>query len=208
MKTLRLVLATRNKGKVREFLRLFEELCPGTRFDFSSAGELGLSDVEETGRTFLENARLKATAAAAESGRLCLGEDSGLEVDYLDGAPGVMSHRYSKSGSDEDNNVLLLQNLRGVPAASRTARYRCAICIAAPGRVVAEGEGSVEGLISEGLSGSNGFGYDPLFYSTELGKTMGEASAEEKDSVSHRRRAMEKVVIRLKESKELAEEGS
>jgi XTP/dITP diphosphohydrolase len=199
----RLVLATKNKGKIREFERLLGELAPGIAWTLVSAEEAGLSDVEETGRTFLENARLKAVAASAQTGDFCLGEDSGLEVDCLGGAPGVESHRYSDTGTDMDNNLLLLDELRGVPPSSRTARYRCAIAIAGPDRVMAEGQGTVEGVISEAMSGQNGFGYDPLFYSLELGKTMGEASASEKDSVSHRRRAMESVVPVL--IRELAE---
>ena len=204
---LTLVLATRNKGKVREFQRLFAELLPGKPLEVTIGSDIGLGDVDETGPTFLENARIKATAAAAECGRVCLGEDSGLEVDFLGGAPGVKSHRYSESGLDQDNNLLLLENLKGVPPPARGARYRCAICIAASDEIIAEGEGVVEGRIGEEFLGENGFGYDPLFYSTELGKTLGEASAVEKDSVSHRRRAMEKVAQRLRESACVTEEG-
>jgi len=212
-KEVRLVLATSNKGKIRELLRLFCELAPGVRWNLVSAGDLGLPDIPETGRTFVENARLKAVAGAAGTGQVCLGEDSGLEVDYLCGVPGVKSHRYSETGTDADNNLLLLKQLEGVPVKCRTARYRCAIAIASPRKIVVAGEGAVEGVIAEGLFGDNGFGYDPLFYSVELGKTMGEATAAEKDSVSHRRRAMEKVVPAFlrelaRPSKVLAEEGS
>jgi XTP/dITP diphosphohydrolase len=127
-------------------------------------------------------------------------------VDFLDGAPGVKSHRFSESGSDDDNNMLLLKKMEGVPEPKRTARYRSAICIASPRGIVAEGLGTVEGYITTELRGSGGFGYDPLFYCPELGKTMGEASAAEKDSVSHRRRAME-VVTRNLMAAALAEEG-
>jgi XTP/dITP diphosphohydrolase len=190
----RLVLATKNPGKIREFDRLLRELAPGVTWKLVSAGEAGLADVEETGRTFLDNARVKAVSAAAQTGAVCLGEDSGLEVDYLDGAPGVNSHRYSDTGTDRDNNLLLLRQLEGVSVASRTARYRCALVLAGSERVLAEAEGTVDGVITTEISGQNGFGYDPLFYSVELGKTMGQASAAEKDSVSHRRRAIERIV--------------
>jgi XTP/dITP diphosphohydrolase len=202
-----LVLATKNEGKVREFRRLLRELAPQAAVDITLGKLVGLGDVDETGATFSENARIKATVAAAECGLVCLGEDSGLEVDCLDGAPGVKSHRYSASGLDEDNNAFLLENLKGVPAEARTARYRCAICVASPSGVIAEAEGAVEGLITEGPSGENGFGYDPLFLSIEIGKTMGEATDAEKDSVSHRRRAMEGLVRKLG-LVSLTEEGS
>jgi len=203
----RLVLATSNRGKLREFLRLFKELMPELPLTITLGSEEGLSPVEETGSTFVENARIKAIAAAAQSGKLCLAEDSGIEVDFLGGAPGVKSHRFSESGTDHDNNMLLLEKMKGVPEPRRTARYRSAICIASPRGIVAEGLGTVEGYITTELRGSGGFGYDPLFYCPELGKTMGEATAEEKDSVSHRRRAMEIIARSLREAA-LPEEGS
>lgn len=202
-----ILLATSNKGKLREFLRLFAELLPEIPIEIALGSDIGLTDVEETGSTFLENARIKALHAASESGRLSLAEDSGLEVDFLGGAPGVKSHRFSSTGLDPDNNQLLLEKLKGVPRAGRVARYRSAICIASPGLIVAEAEGTVEGIIATSESGENGFGYDPLFYSPTLGKTMGEASSSEKDSVSHRRRAMEKIASSLRES-HLTEEES
>jgi len=189
-----LVLATKNPGKTREFLRLFTELAPDVEWDILRADEVGLKDVEETGTTFAENARQKAREAASQSGILCLGEDSGLEVDWLGGAPGVKSHRFSRTGDDADNNALLLEKLKDVPLDRRTARYRCAIAVYGPRGAVVETEGSVEGLIIDEYLGTNGFGYDPLFFATELGKTLGEASAAEKDSVSHRRRALEKAL--------------
>jgi len=189
-----LVLATKNPGKTREFLRLFTELAPDVEWDILRADEVGLKDVEETGTTFAENARQKAREAASQSGILCLGEDSGLEVDWLGGAPGVKSHRFSRTGDDADNNALLLEKLKDVPLDRRTARYRCAIAVYGPNGAVVETEGSVEGIIIDEYRGTNGFGYDPLFFATEIGKTLGEASAAEKDSVSHRRRALEKAL--------------
>ncbi|NLA61165.1 MAG: RdgB/HAM1 family non-canonical purine NTP pyrophosphatase [Firmicutes bacterium] len=199
MKTaLSLVLATRNPGKIREFERLFRSLDPETEWRFVGLTDFQVPDVQETGETFAENARQKAVHAAAHTGLVCLGEDSGLEVDYLGGQPGVKSHRFSSSGDDRDNNELLLQRLQGVPRELRTARYRCAISVASPGEVLVSGLGTVEGLIAEEYRGENGFGYDPLFFSLELGKTLGEASDLEKDSVSHRRKALEAILPGLK----------
>lgn len=194
---LELVLATRNRGKIREFSRLFRELAPGWQVVFLSAEEVGLGDIPETGSTFEENARIKAVSAASCTGSICLGEDSGLEVDALGGAPGVRSHRFSASGLDEDNNAMLLKLLHGIPFERRTARYKCAICVASPAEILAEATGIVDGVIATEPRGSNGFGYDPLFYVPELGKTFGEASDVEKDRLSHRRRALELVVARL-----------
>ena len=193
----RLVVASRNRGKLREMQRLFRVLAPQASLALVSADEVGLPEIEETGSSFLENARLKALAAAQWTGALSLGEDSGLEVDVLGGEPGVRSHRFSSTGDDLDNNLLLLRRLEGIPRHLRTARYRCAMAVADAGGIVAEGEGVVEGIIAEEMSGTSGFGYDPLFYSTELRKTMGQASDQEKDSVSHRRRALERILPAL-----------
>lgn len=192
-----LVLATRNPGKLREFRRLFALLDPGG-WEISDLSGVSVPEVDETGETFAENARLKALHAAAHIDGICLGEDSGLEVDVLGGAPGVKSHRYSTSGDDCANNELLLSNLKGVDGDARSGRYRCAIAVAGPNGVLAEAEGAVEGLITYEYIGENGFGYDPLFYVPDLGATFGQASDGEKDSVSHRRRALEAVLPRLR----------
>ncbi|QUL99453.1 MAG: RdgB/HAM1 family non-canonical purine NTP pyrophosphatase [Candidatus Fermentithermobacillus carboniphilus] len=196
-KTFTILVASRNKGKIREIKRIFTEIAPGSSWLFLSADEVGLSKIEETGATFLENAQIKALAAARKSGMIALGEDSGLEVDKLGGAPGVCSHRFSPSGDDHDNNELLLKKLEGVPLNERTARYRCAVVVAGPRGVLAQSQGVVEGLILDRYRGKNGFGYDPLFYCPELGKTFGEATDSEKDRVSHRRRALEGLVPTL-----------
>lgn len=190
----KVVVCSRNRKKIVEIERIFRSVLPGADWVFIGAEEAGLPEVEETGSTFLENARIKALFGAKHTGMLCIGEDSGLEVDALGGAPGVKSHRFSPTGADHDNNELLLEKLRGIEMGKRTARYRSAAVLASPEGILAEGEGSVEGLILNYYSGSNGFGYDPLFYSLELGKSFGDASAEEKDSVSHRRRALEALV--------------
>ncbi len=190
-----LVLATHNPGKVREFRRLFEDLYPSLEIDLAGADSAGISDIDETGKTFLENARLKAVSASKQCGYLCLGEDSGLEVDHLGGAPGVESHRFSSSGDDGDNNRLLLEKLKGVPRERRTARYCSAIAVSDPGgNIIVDAQGTAEGFIVAKPCGTRGFGYDPLFFSIELGKTFGQASDQEKDSVSHRRKALERLL--------------
>ncbi len=189
-----LVLATHNPGKVREFRRLLSELAPDLMWDLVGADEVSLEDVQETGSTFLDNAMLKAVSAASQCHLACLGEDSGLEVDYLNGAPGVMSHRFSASGDDHDNNVLMLNKMKDVPWEKRTARYRSAIVVADSQGVVALAEGTVEGYITDAFLGANGFGYDPLFLVPNLGKTLGQATDQEKDAVSHRRKALEEVL--------------
>ncbi len=193
-KNITIAVASRNTGKIREIKRIFSEYAPNAEWVFLSAADLAIPEIDETGKTFMENARIKALAGAKHSGIICLGEDSGLEVDKLDGAPGVSSHRFSETGLDGDNNALLMERLQGVPRKERSCRYRCAIALADSQRVIAESTGSVEGIIHDRLVGANGFGYDPLFYAVELGKTFGEASDPEKDGISHRRRAIEQLM--------------
>jgi XTP/dITP diphosphohydrolase len=147
---------------------------------------------EETGLTYEDNARLKACAAARQAGALALADDSGLEVDALDGAPGPRSARYGGSGLDDAARCrLLLEALRDVPDNRRTARFRCVVAVAGPDspdvRVV---EGVAEGVILRAPRGANGFGYDPLFYYPPLGRTFAELTETEKAAVSHRARAM------------------
>ncbi len=189
-----LVVASRNLSKVNEIKRIFVECMPHIEWTFLSAHDLGFPEIEETGETFMENAAIKAIAGARYSGRICIGEDSGIEVDKLGGAPGVRSHRFSDSGLDEDNNQFLLKLLKDVPWVERTCRYRCAIAIADTEGIIGQAEGTVEGIVDVEPKGSNGFGYDPIFYSQELGKTFGQASDSEKDRVSHRRRAVENLM--------------
>jgi XTP/dITP diphosphohydrolase len=146
--------------------------------------------VEESGEDFQTNAILKAKAYAGESGLLTLADDSGLEVDALDGSPGVHTARYGGvDATDEDRYSLLLRNLWSVPWERRTARFRCVIAIAEPGGGVWTAEGACEGFISLEPAGSQGFGYDPVFYVSEHGRTMAELSAEVKNRISHRARA-------------------
>jgi XTP/dITP diphosphohydrolase len=148
-----------------------------------------VADVEETGATFEENALLKARAVAAARGLPAIGDDSGLEVDALGGAPGVYSARFSGQG-DAANNRLLLEKLAGLRPELRTARFRSVLAFVDPasGREITA-SGACEGVILDAPRGDGGFGYDPLFFSPELGKTFAEASLEEKGRVSHRARA-------------------
>ncbi len=153
-------------------------------------------EVEETGVTFIENATIKAKAYAKFTGELTLADDSGLEVDALDGAPGVYSSRFAPS--DPERNAKLLDMMKDVPDEQRTARFRCAIAIAAPSGDVRTCDGAVEGTIARERKGTNGFGYDPIFYVPELGKHMAELTADEKNAISHRGKALEKAKGLLK----------
>jgi XTP/dITP diphosphohydrolase len=193
----KLLLATNNRGKAREY----RSLLRGIPYRLVTLADEGITtDIPETGKTFEENARLKATVLAAESGLLTLADDSGLEVDALGGEPGVLSHRYAGEGvSDEDRYIFLLDKLKGVPEDKRTARFRCVIAIASPEGKVEICSGECPGVITTTSRGYNGFGYDPIFYVPELGKTMAELPAEDKNRISHRARAAEKAKKMLME---------
>jgi XTP/dITP diphosphohydrolase len=186
----KLLLATNNKGKMREY----QSLLSGVPFELVSPAELGITtEVAEVGGSFEENARLKATTLARESGWLTLADDSGLEVDALNGEPGTLSARYAGEGaSDKDRVNYLLSRLEDVPGEKRTARFRCVIAIATPGGEVEFCSGECEGLIAFAPRGDKGFGYDPIFYLPELDKTMAELTLEIKNKVSHRAKAAEK----------------
>ena len=187
-----LLVATRNVGKVKEF----KELLNTVPYEIKSLDQIGISaDVEETGQSFEENATLKAREYANMSGLLTFCDDSGLEVDALEGAPGVQSARYGGPGlSDEDRVKLLLENLGEVAWEDRTARFRCVIAIANPAGEIQTVTGTVEGLINYEPKGTNGFGYDPVFYLPELGLTTAELPMDQKNSLSHRGRAARKAV--------------
>jgi len=186
----KLLLATNNKGKAREY----KSLLQGIPFELVTPAELGIStEVAEVGKSFGENARLKATTLARESRLLALADDSGLEVDALGGEPGTLSARYAGEGaSDEDRVNYLLTKLEGVPREKRTARFRCVIAIATPEGEVELCSGECDGIIAFEPRGDRGFGYDPIFYLPELRKTMAELPPELKNKVSHRGRAAEK----------------
>ncbi len=188
-----LALATGNFGKVKELRALL-----GDRFDVRSMREMGVeTDVEETGETFEENAILKADALMRAAGCAALADDSGLLVDALGGRPGVYSARYAGvHGDDEANNRLLLKELENVPE-PRTARYAAAVALCRPGREPMVAFGTCEGEILREYRGEGGFGYDPLFYSDDLHMTLAEASPEAKNGISHRARAVRKLLQML-----------
>ena len=181
-----LLIATRNLGKVREFADLFAGLRVRSLDDFPDTAE-----VDETGSTFLQNACLKASSYARQTGLHALADDSGLEVDALNGAPGVYSARFAANADagegDSANNAHLLAQLQTVPDDQRTARFRCVLALADPdGRILLMAAGRVEGEILRAPRGKNGFGYDPLFLIATLGKTTAELPPPEKHRVSHR----------------------
>ena len=205
MQKIILVLATRNQGKTKE-IRKFMEDHPVEIRDLNDFGPI--PEVVEDGKTFEENAYKKAHFTAKILGLPALADDSGLEVDALDGEPGVLSARYAgPQASDDENNAKLLSRLNGVR--NRTARFRCNLSLAVPSGPALTYEATCDGLITEQPRGTNGFGYDPLFYYPERGKTFGEMTLAEKSEVSHRGKAflelkqeMEKVLKWLEKRSE------
>jgi XTP/dITP diphosphohydrolase len=183
----KLLLATNNQAKVREYKALFQDLP----LELVLPAELGITTtVDEVGESLEENARLKVTALALESQLLALADDSGLEVDALGGEPGRLSARYAGEGaSDRDRIDYLLARLEGVPWERRRAHFRCVIAIATPDGEVELCSGECPGVITFEPKGEQGFGYDPVFYFAELGKTMAELPLEVKNQVSHRGKA-------------------
>ena len=188
---MRVLVATHNRGKLREF----EQIFAGLGLELARLDDAGIDwEVDETGTTFEANARLKAETYGAATGLATLADDSGLEVDTLGGEPGVYSARYGGPGlSEVQRYELVLEKLRGVPAERRGARFYCVIALARPGQPTLTFDGEVKGAITEGPQGSGGFGYDPVFWVTEYGCTMAELPAEVKNRISHRARAAAKV---------------
>lgn len=189
---MKILLATQNLGKVKEL----QELLQGEEIEVISLRDIAnWEEVEETGETFAENAALKARAGAERTGLVSLADDSGLEVDALNGAPGVYSARYAgEPKDDERNNEKLLKELEGVTEEERTGRFRCALVIATPKGEEYLTEGTVEGRILRERRGEEGFGYDPLFFLPEFKRTMAELNVNQKNKVSHRAQAFEKAV--------------
>ena len=192
----KLLLATNNQGKARELKVLLGELP----LKLVLPGELGISaEVEETGATFEENAKIKATALAKERRLMTLADDSGLEVEALGGEPGPLSARYAGEGaSDKDRVEYLLNKLKGVPREKRTARFRCVLAIVRPEGEVELCSGECHGLIAFEPKGEKGFGYDPVFYFPGLDKTMAELPPDIKNKVSHRGEAAREAVKLLR----------
>jgi XTP/dITP diphosphohydrolase len=193
LNAMKLLVATQNPGKVREFRLLLASLEASLCFPF----ELGLQvKVPEDGDTYVDNARQKAMAYARTSGLLTLADDSGLEVDALGGAPGIRSARYT-AGHDADRVAALLARLRGVAWEQRTARFRCVVVIVAPSGELYSTEGTCQGMIAFEPAGQGGFGYDPIFYLPDYGCTMAQLPLALKNRFSHRARAVEAALATL-----------
>lgn len=192
----KLLIATTNLKKLGEFRELLKDFP----VDLISLKDLnGYVEVEETGNTFEANARLKAEGYARQSGLLTLGEDSGISCDALEGAPGVYSARFAgENKSDADNNDKLLRLLKNIPDNCRGAHYTSVIALAEPGKFIGSVSGEVFGVIAHEPKGTNGFGYDPLFFYPEYQKTFGQVSDSDKHRVSHRGKALIKAKELLK----------
>ena len=193
MSRIKICIATSNAHKISEFREMFANAKLDC--DVFGAGELsGFEPPEEDGKTFSENALIKARAASKSAPKGCfiMADDSGLCVDFLGGEPGVMSARYAGvkgDGADAANNKKLLKNLEGVPMPDRTARFVCAIALECPNGIEKVFTGKIEGVIDKSERGERGFGYDPLFLLPERGKTTAELTEREKNSISHRGKA-------------------
>lgn len=192
-----IVIASKNRGKIAEFAGALAAL-PVKVLALSDFGDI--PDAREDGDTFAANAIKKALYYARFTGKACLADDSGLEVDALDGAPGVFSARYAgENANDAANNQKLLTALNGVGTDKRTARFRCVLAYAAENDAVITADGVCEGVILEEPRGTGGFGYDSLFYMPDLKRTMAEMTMAEKNAVSHRGRAIRAMVRQLAE---------
>ena len=191
---MKLLIATHNPGKIREM----NEILAGLGVECLDLGQAGITeDVEETGATFAENAMLKAEYYAAATQLLTLADDSGLEVDALNGAPGVYSKRYG--GDENPLYTRLMREIRDVPWEQRTARFRCAVALADGTGLIGTADGVCEGMITLAPRGSGGFGYDPVFYLPGKDQTMAELAAEEKNVISHRGRAIAEILPLLRQ---------
>ena len=192
---MKIVAATKNKGKIREFNQILVPLG----FEVVSMGDMGIeTDVDENGETFMENAVKKATEIMKVCGEITLADDSGLCVDALDGAPGVYSARYSGEDCDDKrNNLKLLKEMEGIK--NRNAHFTCAIAVAFPDGRIKTAEGEFYGQIDYEMKGTGGFGYDVLFYLPEYKMTSAEIPADVKNKISHRYKALKKIAEKLKE---------
>lgn len=199
-----IILASNNKDKVKEV----KEILKG--YDIISMKEAGIDvDIEENGTTFEENALIKARAIMKLTGQITMADDSGLEIDYLNKAPGVYSARFMGHDTSYDiKNKALIQKLEGVKGSDRSGRFVCAIAVCFPdGREIVK-RGTMEGIIAEEIKGDNGFGYDPIVYLPEYGKTSGELAPEEKNKISHRGKALALIKEELDKSEELYAEDN
>lgn len=184
----RLIFATGNKDKLRETRAIMD----GLDYEILSMKEAGIDiEIEENGNTFQENALIKARAIHARCQELVLADDSGLEVDYMDKQPGVFSHRFGGEDTPYSvKNQMIIDRLEGVPDEKRTARFVCAIAAVFPDGTEVVREAAMEGIIGYQEAGANGFGYDPIFYLPEYGCTSAELTPEQKNTISHRGKAL------------------
>ena len=186
---MKLILATRNQHKIEEIKKILSENDETThKLEILTLKDFpNVPEVEETGKTMQENAIIKAMAVYNATGIPALADDSGLEVDALNGAPGVVSARFAGPGCTyKDNNVKLLGLLKGIPEDKRGATFRCVVAVALSQDDIRTVEGKVKGIITDKEIGRGGFGYDPVFYHTELGKTFAQLTQEQKNKISHR----------------------
>lgn len=192
---MKVLVASNNKGKLKEFNKILGELG----IECISMNDAGIDiDVEETGTTFLENAKIKAEAIYKIAKIPTVSDDSGLCVDVLGGEPGVYSARYAgEHGNDEKNNEKLLANLKNIPPEKRTARFMSVVYLVLDDNTAISAQGTAEGFIIDEPKGENGFGYDPIFFSPTLGKTFAQASVEEKNAISHRGSALRELKRKL-----------
>ena len=193
----RIIVATQNKGKVKEIKEMLGDLP----VEVKTMGEVGIDiDVEETGTTFEENAVLKAEAISKMVDALVIADDSGLEIDYLNKEPGVYSARYlGKETPYEVKNQIILDRLKDVPKEQRTARFVCAMALCENGKETFVTRGTLEGYIGHQPEGQNGFGYDPILFVEALGTSTANISLEEKNKISHRAKALKQIIEMIKE---------
>lgn len=194
MKITKLVVASHNAGKIAEIKTLLAPL----KIEVQSAADLRLGDVEETGTTFEENAKLKAEALCMMCGLPCLADDSGLCVDALDGRPGVYSARYAPNRDFNEGMKMLLKEMEESGKETRKAHFSCCMALAYPNEKTMIFEGRVDGNISQTPSGNGGFGYDPIFIPEGFDKTFAELGEDIKNKMSHRSRALEKLINKIK----------
>ena len=196
-----LIVATKNKGKLKEIKELLKEFD----LEVTSLAEYpDVPEIIEDGKDFYENALIKAKVVAEHTGKLVLGEDSGIEVEYLNNAPGLFSSRFAgENATDDDNNVKLMMELDGVPKEKRRARYRCFAALLDGEKIVGVVDGRCEGCVTTEPRGKNGFGYDPYFFIEKYGKTFGELDPVMKSKISHRAEALVKVKELIKKKVDL-----
>ena len=195
-RNMKIIFATGNKDKLKEINRVFE----GTGYEIISMKDAGFEgDIEETGETFEENSYIKAKAVWDKLGGLVMADDSGFMVDYLDGAPGVYSARFMGEDADYATKCgAIIEKLKGVPAEKRGAGFKTVITAILPDGKVVTAEGEIRGIVNDREEGTNGFGYDPILFVPEIGKTTAQISMDEKNAISHRGKALRAMKEKLK----------